>query len=88
MLWLLLAIVLIGAAAAIVNDAAYDGSLFDSGMVVSVAALSALAIYLGRGLLHGARTGAWLQHVLIWAAIALTVALAYRLLPMITSLNP
>ncbi|ABD06046.1 conserved hypothetical protein [Rhodopseudomonas palustris HaA2] len=84
MLWLLIAILLIGGGAAIVNDAAYDGRLFDSGMVVSVAALSALTVYLGRGLLGGAGRGAWLQHALIWAAIALTVALAYRLLPLIT----
>ncbi|WP_322515913.1 hypothetical protein SR870_23570 [Rhodopseudomonas palustris] len=84
MLWLLIVIVVVGAVAAIVNDAAYDGGLFDSGMVVSVAALSALAVYLGRGLLGGAGRGAWLQHALIWAAIALTVALAYRLLPLVT----
>ncbi|MBI5129495.1 MAG: hypothetical protein HZA66_08630 [Rhodopseudomonas palustris] len=83
-LWLLIAIVLIGGGAAIVNDVGYDGGLFDSGTVVSVAALSALTLYLGRGFLRGADRGAWLQHALIWAAIALTVAVAYRLLPLVT----
>jgi uncharacterized membrane protein YfcA len=85
--WLLIAIVLIGGAAAIVNDAAYDGGLFDSATVVSVAALSALAVYLGRGFLHDADRRKWLPHALIWIAIALTVALAYRLLPMVASLK-
>ncbi|KIZ32682.1 MULTISPECIES: hypothetical protein [Rhodopseudomonas] len=85
--WVLLAIILIGGAAAIVNDAAYGGGLFDSATVVSVAALSALTLYLGRGWWHGSNRGQWLQHALIWAAIALAVAVAYRLLPMITALD-
>ncbi|SEP30038.1 hypothetical protein SAMN05444123_113103 [Rhodopseudomonas pseudopalustris] len=85
--WLLIAIVLVGGAAAIVNDAAYDGGLFDSATVVSVAALSALALYLGHGFLRGAKSGEWLHHALIWAAIVLTVALAYRLLPLAAALR-
>jgi hypothetical protein len=79
--WLLIAIVLVGGAAAIANDAAYGGRLFNSSVVVGVAMLSALALFLGRGLLRGTRTGDWLPHALIWAAIVLAVALAYRLLP-------
>lgn len=84
--WILIAIVVAGGAAAIVNDAAYDGRLFNSWTVVSVAMLSALTLFIGRGLLHGSSPGQWLQHLLIWAAIALAVALAYRLAPVIAAL--
>jgi hypothetical protein len=84
--WVLIAIVLVGGAAAIVNDAAYAGGLFDSSTVVSIAALSALTLYLGRGFWRGANRGEWAQHALIWAAIVLAVAVGYRLLPMVTAL--
>jgi hypothetical protein len=85
--WVLIAIVLIGGAAAIVNDAAYGGGLFDSATVVSIAALSALTLYLGRGFWRGAGRGDWLRHALIWVAIALAVAVGYRLLPMVAGLK-
>jgi len=82
--WLLIAIVVTGGVAAIVNDAVYDGRLFDSSMVVGVAMLSALALFVGRGMLRGTAPSQWLQHALIWAAIVLAVAVAYRLWPMLT----
>jgi len=85
--WILIAILLLGGAAAIVNDAAYDGGLFDSATVVSIAALSALTLYLGRGFWRGGNRGERLRHALIWAAITLAVAVAYRLLPMVGALK-
>ena len=80
MLWLLIAIVSVGGAAAIVNDAVYGGSLFNSGTVVSIAALSALTLWIGRGYLSDTKPSQWLQHTAIWTAIALGVGLIYRLL--------
>uniref|UniRef100_E6VPR8 Uncharacterized protein n=2 Tax=Rhodopseudomonas palustris TaxID=1076 RepID=E6VPR8_RHOPX len=79
-LWVLIAILVTGGVAAIVNDTAYGGELFESSTVVSVAMLSALMLFIGRGMLRGASAGQRLNHILIWAAIALAVAVAYRLL--------
>jgi hypothetical protein len=78
--WLLIAILLTGGAAAIVNDAAYGGELFNSGMVVQIAMLSALTLWIGRGFLRDSKTTPRLQHALIWTAIVLAVMLVYRLL--------
>ena len=80
LLWLLIAILLTGGAAAIVNDAAYGGELFNSGMVVQVAMLSALTLWIGRGFLRGSKSTNWVQHALIWAAIVLAVMVLYQLL--------
>uniref|UniRef100_Q07HU9 Uncharacterized protein n=1 Tax=Rhodopseudomonas palustris (strain BisA53) TaxID=316055 RepID=Q07HU9_RHOP5 len=80
LLWLLIAILLTGGAAAIVNDAAYDGGLFNSGMVVQVAMLSALTLWIGRGFLRDSKTTPWVQYALIWAAIVLAVMVLYQLL--------
>ncbi|ACF03249.1 hypothetical protein Rpal_4758 [Rhodopseudomonas palustris TIE-1] len=82
--WLLIAIVVTGGVAAIVNDTAYGGALFDSSTVVGVAMLSALTLFVGRGMLRGTTTSQWLNHALIWAAIVLAVAVAYRLWPMLS----
>ncbi|MGX7744677.1 hypothetical protein [Rhodopseudomonas parapalustris] len=82
--WLLIAIVVTGGVAAIVNDTAYGGALFDSSTVVSVAMLSALTLFVGRGVLRRTGTSQWLNHALIWAAIVLAVAVAYRLWPMLS----
>ncbi|UYO46886.1 hypothetical protein KQX63_21390 [Rhodopseudomonas palustris] len=82
--WLLIAIVVTGGVAAIVNDTAYSGELFDSSTVVGVAMLSALTLFVGRGMLRGTTTSQWLNHALIWAAVVLAVAVAYRLWPMLS----
>jgi len=79
MFWIPIAILLIGAAAAIVNDAAYGGRLFDSWMVARGAALSALAIWIGHGFWRGMKTSQWLHDALIWTAIVLAAMLLYRL---------
>jgi hypothetical protein len=81
--WLLIAIVVTGGVAAIVNDSAYDGRLFDSSMVVGVAMLSALTLFVGRGFVRGTAPSQWLHHALIWTAIALAVAVTYLLWPML-----
>lgn len=82
--WVLIAIVVTGGVAAIVNDSAYGGALFDSSTVVGVAMLSALTLFVGRGLLGRTTTSQWLNHGLIWAAIVLAVAVAYLLWPMLS----
>jgi hypothetical protein len=80
LLWLLIAILVTGGAAAIVNDAAYGGGLFNSGMVVQIAMLSALTLWIGRGFLRDSKTTPWFQYALIWTAIVLAVMLVYRFL--------
>ncbi|WP_022723877.1 hypothetical protein [Rhodopseudomonas sp. B29] len=84
MVLVLIAILVSAGVAAIVNDAAFGGALFDSGTVVSVAMLSALTLFVGRGLLRVTTRGRWLTHALIWAAIVLAIALAYRLAPLLS----
>jgi hypothetical protein len=76
----LIAILLIGGAAAIVNDAAYGGSLFSSGIVVHVAILSALLLWIGDGFFSDTKPSQWVLYALIWMAIALGAGLIYRLL--------
>jgi len=81
LVWLLIAILVTGGAAAIVNDAAFGGGLFDSRMVVQIAMLSALMLWIGRGFARRSTTTPWLQHAVIWTAIVVAVVLVYRLLP-------
>ncbi len=77
MLWVLLAILLIGGGAAVVNDLWYGGQLFDSAGAVRGAALSSLVLFIGRGLLLRSRSGRWMSDALIWAAIILAAMLVY-----------
>jgi chromate transport protein ChrA len=78
--WLLIAIVVIGGAAAIVNDIAYGGALFSSATIVSAAMLSALTLWIGRGFLRDATSGRWPLHALIWVAVVLCAMILFRLL--------
>lgn len=77
MLWILLAILLVGGASAVVNDVWFDGRLFESATVVSVATLGAFLIYLGQGIFSRHDVRSWMYPALIWAAVAAVAGLGY-----------
>ncbi|MDQ2083677.1 hypothetical protein RA307_26120 [Xanthobacteraceae bacterium Astr-EGSB] len=78
MLWVLLAILVVGGALAIGSDL-FGGAPGQSRMIAAVTWSSALLLFLGRGLLHRTNAQELVRSALAWLVIAAAIAVAWLL---------
>jgi hypothetical protein len=76
MLWVLLAILLVGGAFAMGNEA-LGGTHGDSQKIAGVTALSAWLIFLSRGYLRRGNAQVLIKYALIWFAIAAAIIITW-----------